>query len=178
LNVLEVSFAEQVFTLGRGASLTLGIIYAVTGIGTGLGPILMRHWLGNSRPRLVRGIMIGFALVAIGIFIISQSPDLLVFSLGTLVRTVGSGTVWVFSAVLLQSLVPDEVRGRVFAFEFALLTLTQSMSILWAGVAQDSLNFDVFTISLVMSGLGVAVWLVWSLLAWRSRTAKLQFDEA
>jgi MFS family permease len=46
--------------------------------------------------------------------------------------------VWVFSAALLQSIVPDKYRGRVFAFEFAALTLTQSISTFLAGICHDA----------------------------------------
>jgi MFS family permease len=63
--------------------------------------------------------------------------------LGTLIRTVGTGAVWVFSAALLHLLVPDRYRGRVFAFEFAMLTLTQSISILAAGLLQDTAGWHV-----------------------------------
>jgi MFS family permease len=91
---------------------------------------------------------------------------LAVFSLGTLIRTVGSGTIWVFSAALLQMIVPDRYRGRVFAFEFAALTLTQSISIFWAGYAQDTLGLDVrqvaYSMAIIAALMGV-MWLVFHL---------------
>ncbi|PJF46439.1 MAG: hypothetical protein CUN48_13800 [Candidatus Thermofonsia Clade 3 bacterium] len=43
---------------------------------------------------------------------------------------------------MLQLLIPDRLRGRVFAFEFAALTLTQSISTLWAGYAYDNLGWS------------------------------------
>jgi MFS family permease len=109
--------------------------------------------------RLRWAISIGFGLMAVGTLMISLAPTLRLFATAELVRTVGSGTVWVFSAALLQTLVPDRFRGRVFAFEFAVLTLTQSISIYWAGFAQDNLGLDVrqiaFSMSLVASVMGV-----------------------
>jgi hypothetical protein len=58
--------------------------------------------------------------------------------------------------------VPDRVRGRVFAFEFAILTLTQSFSTLWAGpIAQDLLGFDVRQVALSMSGVAVVMAVLW-----------------
>jgi DNA-binding CsgD family transcriptional regulator len=42
------------------------------------------------------------------------------------VRALGSGTVWVFSAAILQATVDDDFRGRVFSFEFAILTLASA----------------------------------------------------
>lgn len=174
INVLEVTYAEKVFTLDLpglsevapdldSGTATLGLIYAVTGLGTGLGPLVMRRWLGDAQMRLRWAIAVGFGLMAVGTLMMSLAPTLRPFAVAALVRTVGSGTVWVFSAALLQMLVPDRVRGRVFAFEFAALTLTQSISIYWAGFALDSLGLDVrqvaFSMSLVASVMGV-LWLL------------------
>lgn len=168
INVLEVNFAEQIFPLGGNGSTTLGIIYAITGIGTGLGPLLLRRWLGDESGRLRWAITIGFWTLAIGILGLSAAPTFAWFGLATLLRTVGSGTVWVFSAALLQMLVPDRFRGRVFAFEFALLTLTQSISIWWAGYAQDQLQWTVREVTASAGIAGLFVSLLW--LAFHLRT--------
>lgn len=177
INVLEVAYAENIFTLDLpglseiapdmdSGTATLGLIYAVTGLGTGLGPLVMRRWLGDAQMRLRWAIAIGFGLMTVGTLLISLAPTLRLFAMAALVRTVGSGTVWVFSAALLQMLVPDRVRGRVFAFEFAALTLTQSISIYWAGLALDSLGLDVrqvaFSMSVVAGVMGV-LWLLFHL---------------
>jgi MFS family permease len=79
------------------------------------------------------------------------------------VRTVGTGTIWVFSAVLLQMIVPDKYRGRVFAFEFAALTLTQSISILAAGYGLDNLGLTIDQVTLAFGLLGVIVTIIWLL---------------
>lgn len=176
INVLEVTYATEVFTLelpAASASLeidsgtaTLGYIYAISGLGTGLGPLVLRRFLGDAPLRLRWAISLGFGLLALGIFILSIAPTLGIFGLGTLVRTVGSGTIWVFSAALLQMIVPDRYRGRVFAFEFAALTLTQSISIFWAGYAQDVIGLDVrqvtYSMAVVASVMGI-LWFVFHL---------------
>lgn len=143
INVLEINFAEEIFSVNDNASLTLGIIYFCSGIGTGFGPLILRRWMGDSFVRMRWAITLGFGLLALGLWGISLANTFPFFLGSTLVRTVGSGSVWVFSAALLQMIVPDRVRGRVFAFEFALLTLTQSISIFWAGYAQDTLSLNV-----------------------------------
>jgi MFS family permease len=172
INVLEIAYAEQVFpldafTLGpsiridNGGSATLGLIYIVSGLGTGLGPIVMRRWLGDRRKRIFAGISLGFVLLFGGISLLAYAGTLPLFLWGTLVRTVGSGAVWVFSAALLQMLTVDEFRGRVFAFEFALLTLTQSISVFFAGYAQDSWGMDVQQVTAVFALLGLLVTIIW-----------------
>lgn len=172
INVLEISFAEKIFALNmpalqsalrieNGGTATLGIIYMMSGLGTGLGPLFMRRVLGDDKRRMLWGITIGFFLMVGGIIGLGLAPTLLFFLLATFVRTVGTGTLWVFSAALLQMMVPDHYRGRVFAFEFAVLTLTQSVSILGAGFAQDSLGMSLPQIAIWVGGLGLFVTLVW-----------------
>lgn len=163
INVLEVNYAEQIFPLRGGGETTLGIIYAITGLGTGFGPLLLRRWLGDASGRLRWAITVGFWVLALGILGLSAAPTLPWFGLATLIRTVGSGTIWVFSAALLQMVVPDRVRGRVFAFEFALLTLTQSISIFWAGFAQDNLGWTIRAVTASSGVAGLAVGLLWTI---------------
>ncbi len=187
INVLEIKFAEQVFPIKNTAILstlriedagtaTLGIIYMMSGLGTGVGPLLMRRWLGDAPVRLLRGITIGFVLMAVGIFSLGLAPTLPLFLLATLVRTVGTGTIWVFSAAMLQTLVPDRFRGRVFAFEFAALTLTQSISIFWAGFAQDNLLWMVNRVAMATGLFGLVIGLIWVLFSVRNVTAVKQMQ--
>lgn len=182
INVLEINYAEQIFPMSlvwgntaveNSGTLTLTIIYTVSGLGTGLGPIFMRHWLGDSVARLLTGITVGFGLLTVGLLGLGLAPTLLVFTLFTVVRTVGTGVLWVFSAALLQMVVPDQVRGRVFAFEFAILTLTQSISIYWAGFAQDTLGWSVPTVTLSMFALSIVVLGGWLLFYSHIRTRPL-----
>jgi predicted MFS family arabinose efflux permease len=177
INVLEITYATEVFTLNvpwlatifpgiDGGTASLGLIYAVSGLGTGVGPLLLRRWLGDAPLRLRWAISAGFGLLSLGIFLLAAAQTFRFFAMATLIRTIGSGTIWVFSAALLQMIVPDRFRGRVFAFEFAALTLTQSISIFWAGYAQDSLGMTVgqvaFSMSLVAAFMGL-LWLVFHL---------------
>jgi len=167
-----VSFANQVYPLSgtalarwlsieNGGTATLGLIYVASGLGTGLGPLLMRRWLGDSTKRLVAGISIGFFLTATGILSLGLVTTLPAFLGATFMRTFGTGTIWVFSAVLLQIMVPDKVKGRVFGFEFAALTLTESLSVLAAGYTQDIFAWSLVRVSVAFGWLGVIVLILW-----------------
>ncbi len=172
INVLEVTFANQIYALNmpalqqalrieNGGTATLGIIYMISGIGTGLGPLLVRRWLGDAKARLLWGITIGFFLMAAGITGLGLVTTLPLFLLMTFIRTIGTGTLWVFSAALLQTIVPDRYRGRVFAFEFAVLTLTQSISIMGAGFAQDNSGLSPQQITVRVGLFGLVVATIW-----------------
>ena len=74
INVLEVNFAEDVFALNGNASLTLGIIYFVSGLGTGFGPLILRRWLGDSFRRMRWAITLGFGLLTLGLWGLALAP--------------------------------------------------------------------------------------------------------
>ena len=52
-----------------------------------------------------------------------------------------------FSTVLLQLEVPDRFRGRVFAAELALVTLTSSASSYWTGYQLDRAGWSPRTLA-------------------------------
>jgi len=162
-NVLEIPLAEVLFPLRGNGTLTLGLIYATVGLGTGFGPIFVRRWIGDGRKATMTAITLGFGMLTLGLFGLGMAPTLPWVLLATLLRSLGTGTLWVFSSALLQRIVAERFRGRVFAFEFAALTLTQSLSVVWAGVAQDRLDMgvqQVFTTTAIASLFVFAAWLI------------------
>ena len=177
INVLEIRYANELFPLAGAerfgvsdpGTATLGLIYVVSGLGTGLGPLLMRRWLGDAPRRLVLGTTLGFVAMTLGTAALAFVGGLGTLLLATVVRTLGTGTLWVFSAALLQTLVPDRFRGRVFAFEFAALTLTQSISTLAAGALQDTAGLSAAVVMGVQAAVSVVVTLLWLLFHLRHR---------
>lgn len=162
VNVLEIPLAEQIFPVNGNGTLTLGLLYATVGIGTGLGPLVLRRWVGDARSGLLWGIGISFFVLAFGVLGMGFAPSLAWVLVATLLRSVGSGSLWVFSSVLLQQWVADEFRGRVFAFDFAVLTLAQSISTLWAGLALDQWQMGVQQVLLTAGTLGFGVTVLWA----------------
>ncbi len=45
--VAQVAIAERVFVIGEGGGISLGLLYTVFGIGTGIGPLLARRFTGD-----------------------------------------------------------------------------------------------------------------------------------
>jgi MFS family permease len=170
----------QWLSIDDGGTATLGLIYVVSGLGTGLGPLLMRRWLGDATKRLLIGISIGFLFTAIGIIMLGLVTTLSAFLISTFIRTIGTGTVWVFSSALLQTLTPDKVRGRVFAFEFAMLTLTQSLSIYAAGYVLDVVGWPLDQVTQVFGSFGLIVFIFWMvfILAGQKSLYKYESDQA
>jgi len=64
----------------------------------------------------------------------------------------GGSILWVFSTVLLQTAVEDNFRGRVFAAELALFTLTMAASNYAVGELLDRFNLSPRTVTV---GIGI-----------------------
>jgi predicted MFS family arabinose efflux permease len=81
---------------------------------------------------------------------------------GTVVSGAGGGLVWVFSTQLLMHQVRTEVRGRVFATEFALLSLLSAAGAALTGLALDPLGISgvVWTMAVLLLVPGT-LWAGW-----------------
>lgn len=162
LTLLAV-FGEKIFPLGKDASTGIGVLFAARGIGTAVGPIVARRISGEGKKSMQ--VWIGIAFLIGGVFYIafgwSKSFVVALIVLG-LAHTGGS-ILWVFSTVLLQRGVEDRFRGRVFAAELALLTLTMAISNYATGELLDRFGLSPRTVAIGIGALfllpGVA-WLV------------------
>jgi MFS family permease len=127
LTLLAV-FGERIFPVGNSAATGIGVLFAARGVGTAVGPIVARRISGEGKKRMQNSI--GIAFLIGGTFYIcfgaATSFVLALFVLG--IAHTGGSILWVFSTVLLQRSVEDDFRGRVFAAELALLTLTMAAS--------------------------------------------------
>lgn len=161
--VIQVALAEQVFVIGAGGGTGLGIMYAVVGIGTGIGPIIAR-WFTGDRDRLLRiAIAVSYAISALGMVIIAPLLSFEVALGGMLLRGVGAGLGWVFSTQLLLHLVPNRVRGRIFSTEFALLSLANAIGALAGGWLLDQPALTIGEILRWLAALILLPGILWSL---------------
>jgi hypothetical protein len=135
--LLLTIFGQRLFPVAGSTAAGIGVLYGARGIGAALGPIALRWILGQS-PRTLRR-TIGPAYFIVGIFyiLLAGAPTLALAALCVLFAHCGGAILWVFSTVLLQMEVPDRFRGRVFAAELALVTLTSSVSSYWTGYELD-----------------------------------------
>jgi len=70
-------------------------------------------------------------------FVVPLAPRLWLVALFVFGAHLGGGTQWTLSSYGLQVSTPDELRGRIFATDLALVTLTMTISLLVAGVASN-----------------------------------------
>ncbi len=134
--VMLTVFGEQVFS-SNGQGGYSGILYSFRGIGAALGPILAWRFFGESNKSMYRSIGMAFFISSASYLLFSQAPTLAWAAFFVLCGHIGGAIQWVFSTTLLQQLVPDKFRGRVFAAEMALLTFVLSLSTYFTGAALD-----------------------------------------
>ncbi len=160
LTLLAV-FGERIFPVGKSAATGIGVLFAARGIGTAVGPIVARRMAGELDRRMQ--VWIGIAFLIGGAFYIAfGSATSFVFALIVLgVAHCGGSILWVFSTVLLQRGVDDKFRGRVFAAELALLTLTMAASNYTTGELLDR-----FQISPRLVTIGIGIFFLMPGLAW------------
>jgi MFS family permease len=163
--VVQVAIADHVFPIGEGAGISLGLLFGLSGVGTGVGPILARKITGDQDRRLRVAILAGYLISATGLFIIGPLSSFPMVLFGTFLRGTGGGIIWVFSTQLLLQLVPNRVLGRVFSTEFAVFTLMSATGASVVGFFVDQtlgLSGTVWT----MGCLSLIPALLWGLRLW------------
>jgi len=127
LTLLAV-FGEKIFPIGRDAATGIGVLFAARGIGTAVGPIVARRISGEGKKSMQISIGVAFLIGGVFYMAFGWATSFVVALIVLGLAHTGGSVLWVFSTVLLQRGVEDNFRGRVFAAELALLTLTMAIS--------------------------------------------------
>ncbi len=159
--VLQVYLAEQIYRIGTGGSTSLGLIYAVVGAGTGFGPIWARHFTGDDNRKMRIAITIGWGLTVVGLALSAPLPAFWLLLVGMFIRGLGGGVNWVFSTQILLQTVPNQVRGRVFSTEFAVMTLASAAAAYLGGWGIDQPAISIPDLIWLMAAASLGVGLLW-----------------
>jgi MFS family permease len=151
LTLLAV-FGERVFPIAGKTATGIGVLFTARGIGTAIGPIVARRWAGETRRQMQNSIGIAFLIGGAFYFAFGVSKSFVLALLFLLVAHTGGSILWVFSTVLLQRAVEDKFRGRVFAAEMALVTLTMAASNYVVGELMDRFGYSP---RVVTAGVGI-----------------------
>lgn len=150
---------------GYGAAFGFGLFFFARGIGTGIGPLIVRSVFKdkNKWPSLI-GVLVaisGFFYLIVGLTLDILLPLTVIL---IIISHAASGGNWVLSTVLTQSWVEDEVRGRVFSMDMLILGTTAAISTTTAGYLVEyhdlslKAGFISFSIVLIFSGIIFALW--------------------
>jgi MFS family permease len=130
-------FAKEVFTAG---DVGFGLLMAARGVGALIGPFVGHRVSGPNHERLLTAIAGSLAVFGLGYIAVGVMPSLWLAAAMILVAHLGGGSQWVLSSYGLQRVVPDRIRGRIFAFDFALITLSLGVSSLVASTVADAIG--------------------------------------
>lgn len=129
--------ASDVF---KGGDASRGVLIGARGLGAGIGPLLASKYTGNDLGRVIR--VCGYSsLVFSCCYVVGAWMP--VFALAAVFITMahlGGGAQWTLSTFGLQMRSPDEMRGRIIAGDFALVTLMMSVTSASAGVLSDAIG--------------------------------------
>ena len=162
LTLLAV-FGERIFPMGKSAATGIGVLFAARGIGTAIGPFVARRFSGEGTKGMQSAIGISF-LIGGAFYIAFGSATSFILALIVLgIAHTGGSVLWVFSTVLLQRGVADQFRGRVFAAELALLTLTMAASNYLTGEMLDRLQLSPRVVTIIIGGFFILPGIMWFL---------------
>ncbi len=116
-----------------GAMLGMSILLGGRGLGAMVGPLVAARWAGESDHRLRLGILFGYLTIACGYCVLGASRSVWMAAACAMLAHMGGSTVWVFSTTLLQLHTEDRFRGRVFAADLGLGSLTFAVTAYLAG---------------------------------------------
>ena len=135
--VAQVEIAKTHFAIGIDGAISLGLMFCMGGVGSGIGPIVARLWTGDKDKPLRRSISLGYLIGSVGLVITAPLLSLPIVIFGGFIRSIGGGIAWVFSTQLLLQHAPNEIRGRIFGTEFALFTLMGAIATAIVGALMD-----------------------------------------
>jgi MFS family permease len=152
-----------------GAMLGMSILLGGRGLGALVGPLVAARWAGDSDRRLRLGILFGYLTIAFGYGVLGASRSVWMAAVCAMLAHMGGSTVWVFSTTLLQLHTEDRFRGRVFAADLGLGSLTFAVTAYLAGVFLDA-GISARTVA---TGTGLLMLIPAAILAWALRAARL-----
>ncbi|HTS36337.1 MAG TPA: MFS transporter [Candidatus Solibacter sp.] len=154
-----------------GAMLGMSILLGGRGLGALFGPLISARWAGQRDDRLRLGIFFGYLVISAGYGVLGASRSVWMAAACAMLAHAGGSTVWVFSTTLLQLHTEDRFRGRVFAADLGLGSLTFAVTAYAAGVFLDS----GYSARVVATTTGVAMLIPATILAlslWASRNGR------
>jgi MFS family permease len=143
-----------------GGDASRGVLIGARGLGAGIGPAIALRYTGHDLSKVLR--VCGYSSLAFSICYLT-GVWMPLFALAALFITLahlGGGAQWTLSSFGLQLRSPDEMRGRIIAGDFALVTLTMSATSALAGVLSDAIGVrEAITVFAAMAAVASLVYI-------------------
>jgi MFS family permease len=143
-----------------GGDASRGVLIGARGLGAGIGPAIALRYTGHDLSKVLR--VCGYSSLAFSICYLT-GVWMPLFALAAIFITLahlGGGAQWTLSSFGLQLRSPDEMRGRIIAGDFALVTLTMSATSALAGVLSDAIGVrEAITVFAAMAAVASLVYI-------------------
>ena len=158
----------DMFAIFGSAALTLGIVQAVRGIGTGVGPFV----LARVQRRWSEGFAWGLSAIATfaGVALLPFATGVWTLGAVALLWGMGIGANWVATTSRMQREADDAVMGRLASIDFLTFTAGSTVSALAGALLGDALALPEAAAWLALA-LGLGSWL---LLRWYTRRSAVR----
>lgn len=164
VDALMAIYATQVFIVGDGGKLSLGIMYSAFGIGAILGPVLLNRFNDESIPRMRILIALGFIGATLGWLVMGSATSLLILCVALLIRAMGGSANWTYSTVIIQKSAEDRYMGRVFSLDMMGFYLATVISTIVHGALIDMVGSErVYLVALGTMGISLIPLVIWAL---------------
>jgi MFS family permease len=150
------------FTVYDAGDRGTGILYGFRGLGVFLGPFLVSRAMDEEDLSKLFWVISGaFVVYGASYMFVPWMPSIYLAGLFVMIGHLGGGAQWTLSSYALQVLVPDHIRGRIFAFDEGFITLTLALSATIAGWISDFV--DVRLVMLGLTGITLSYSVIWTL---------------
>jgi MFS family permease len=173
-DTLLVLYATSLFVVGKDGAISTGLLYTAFGVGAILGPLIVDRFNDQSVRKMRRLVSVGYALIAVGLFLMAGAP-ILIAALGAVcIKAMGSSVYWTYSSVILQKTVEDRFLGRIFAFDQAGFQLATVISTVITGaLTEGATNDHLRAVVLGTAIMSFIPFIAWTLaLPWIEQHAK------
>jgi MFS family permease len=167
--LLLTIFAQGVFQVG---DVGIGWLYSARGLGALIGPYLARPLVGYDMALMRRAVLVSYFVTGVAYLGFTAAPAFWLAAVAVLIAHIGGGIIWTLSSTMLQLLTPDRLRGRIFATDFGLVTITNALSTFGVGVALE--RWDPRSVALTMSLIFIVYGIVWGGGVYLSRRGNAQ----
>ena len=149
---------QQVAPTAQAAG--IGLLFFARGLGTGIGPVIARSLFKDQRNwPVILGAAVSVSGLCYATLGVTMTTTWIVIAV--ILAHAASGANWVLATVLLQQRAADRLRGRVFASEWLLILLIESISILCASTLLELELLSLQTAFITFAGIQMLSGLAW-----------------
>jgi len=161
--LLEVEYARMstMHQLG-GLTTSLGLIYASSGLGCMIGPVVAGATTGGSEDSFKKAIVTAFAVSALSAALLLLAKSIYLVLASTFLRACSSSVIWIYSTLLIQKTGEPQFFGRIFSTEMFFFTCFKIFGLMLGGAFGDIDFLSGSHTTLIMVFTSLFVWFLWA----------------